>query len=145
MTLASLLQYINETSYLHVLAIEDPIEFVYRDLKATVTQREVGSDTPSLEAKSHAGLRQDPDVIMIGELRDYRTIQAALTAAETGHLVMSTLPHERFQKHDSTNHGRFRQTRRIRCAFNWLPRSSASSRNSCLFAPMEQGGFRPVK
>ena len=76
-TLASLIQHINETCYVHVLAIEDPIEFVYRDQKATITQREVGSDTPSLEAGLHAGLRQDPDVIMIGELRDYRTIQAA--------------------------------------------------------------------
>ena len=90
-TLASLVQFINETCYLHVLAIEDPIEFVYRDLKSTITQREVGLDTPSLEAGLHSGLRQDPDVIMIGELRDVRTIQAALTAAETGHLVMSTL------------------------------------------------------
>src|SRR5690606_26153764 len=70
---------------------EDPIEFVHRDLKASITQREVGSDTPSFQAGLVAGLRQDPDVIVIGEIRDRDTLQAALTAAETGHLVMSTL------------------------------------------------------
>jgi twitching motility protein PilT len=90
-TLASVMQYINETSHVHILAIEDPIEFVYRDMKATITQREVGSDTHSLNEGLLAGLRQDPDVMMIGEMRDYHMIQGALTAAETGHLVLSTL------------------------------------------------------
>ena len=84
-------QYINETSHVHVLAIEDPIEFIYRDIKATITQREVGSDVPTLHEGLIGGLRQDPDVIMIGELRDRDMIQTALTAAETGHLVISTL------------------------------------------------------
>ncbi|MCV5968705.1 type IV pilus twitching motility protein PilT, partial [Lactococcus petauri] len=79
------------TSPLHVLTIEDPIEFLYRDLKATITQREVGSDVSTLEQGLIAGLRQDPDVIVIGELRTKEMIQAALTAAETGHLVISTL------------------------------------------------------
>jgi twitching motility protein PilT len=90
-TLAAAIQYINETSHVHVLCIEDPIEFVYRDIKATITQREVGSDTHSLQSGLFAGLRQDPDVMMIGEMRDYQMIQGALTAAETGHLVLSTL------------------------------------------------------
>jgi twitching motility protein PilT len=90
-TMASLLQHINETSHVHILAIEDPIEFVYRDLKASITQREVGSDTQSLGDALRAGLRQDPDVIMIGEMRDREMISGALTAAETGHLVISTL------------------------------------------------------
>jgi twitching motility protein PilT len=90
-TLASVIQYINETSHVHILSIEDPIEFVYRDIKATITQREVGSDTHSLQEGLYAGLRQDPDVMMIGEMRDYHMIQGALTAAETGHLVLSTL------------------------------------------------------
>jgi twitching motility protein PilT len=90
-TLAALIQYINETSHVHILAIEDPIEFLYRDMKATVTQREVGSDCPTLQDGLHGGLRQDPDVIMIGELRDMAMISSALTAAETGHLVLATL------------------------------------------------------
>ena len=90
-TLAAIVQHLNENSHIHILTIEDPIEFVYRDLKASVTQREVGSDTPSLSEALYAGLRQDPDVIMIGELRDRDMIQGALTAAETGHLVLSTL------------------------------------------------------
>jgi twitching motility protein PilT len=90
-TLAGIIQYLNENSHVHILTIEDPIEFVYRDNKASITQREVGSDVPTLEEGLYAGLRQDPDVIMIGELRDAAMITAALTAAETGHLVMATL------------------------------------------------------
>lgn len=90
-TMASMVQHINETSHVHVLTIEDPIEYVYRDLRATVTQREVGSDTHSLRDGLYAGMREDPDVIMIGELRDREMIQLALSAAETGHLVISTL------------------------------------------------------
>jgi len=90
-TLAAMIQHINENSHVHVLAIEDPIEFVYRDMKASITQREVGSDTLSLQDGLQAGLRQDPDVVVIGELLDREMIQTALTAAETGHLVMSTL------------------------------------------------------
>lgn len=90
-TMAGLVQFINETSQVHILTIEDPIEFVYRDMRASVTQREVGSDTHSLEEGLYAGLRQDPDVIMIGELRDRNMIQLALSAAESGHLVISTM------------------------------------------------------
>lgn len=90
-TLASMVQFLNETSPAHILTIEDPIEFVYSDAKASVTQREVGSDVQSMEDGLIAGLRQDPDVIMIGEIRDLETIQAALTAAETGHLILTTL------------------------------------------------------
>jgi twitching motility protein PilT len=90
-TMAATVNHINETSYVHVLSIEDPIEFLYRDMKATITQREVGSDVQSFHDGLIGGLRQDPDVIMIGELRDRDMIQTALTAAETGHLVLSTL------------------------------------------------------
>ncbi len=90
-TLASLVNYINETCAVHILCIEDPIEYLHRDLKGTVTQREVGADTHSLKDALYSGLRQDPDVIVIGELRDYEMIQAALAAAETGHLVLATL------------------------------------------------------
>jgi len=90
-TLAGMIQYINETSPLHILTIEDPIEFVYKDMKASITQREVGSDINSLQDGLYGGLRQDPDVIMIGELRDPHMIESAFKAAETGHLVISTL------------------------------------------------------
>ncbi len=86
-----MIQHINETRPVHILTIEDPIEYMHRDQKATVTQREVGADTQSFTDGLYAGLRQDPDVIVIGELRDHATIQIALTAAETGHLVISTL------------------------------------------------------
>lgn len=90
-TMAAMLQHINETNHVHILTIEDPIEYVYRDLKSSITQREVGSDTRSLKEGLHGAMREDPDVIMIGELRDCEMIQLALTAAETGHLVISTL------------------------------------------------------
>lgn len=90
-TMAAMIQYLNETSQSHILTLEDPIEFIFRDMKCSITQRELGSDITSIQEGLHAGLRQDPDIIMIGELRDCDTIQAALTAAETGHLVVSTL------------------------------------------------------
>lgn len=90
-TLAAMVNYINENHHVHILAIEDPIEFVHHDMKASITQREVGSDTHTLQDALFAGLRQDPDIILISELRNLETIQTALTAAETGHLVMSTL------------------------------------------------------
>jgi twitching motility protein PilT len=90
-TLAALVDLINRTRPLHVLTIEDPIEFVHRDQRAVVTQREIGFDTPTYASGLRAALRQDPDVILIGEMRDPETIETALVAAETGHLVFSTL------------------------------------------------------
>lgn len=90
-TLAAITQYINETSPVHVLTIEDPIEYIYEDAKASITQREIGSDVISMNDALVAGLRQDPDIIMLGELQELKTIQTAMTAAETGHLVFSTL------------------------------------------------------
>jgi|SoiMethySBSTD1v2_1073268.scaffolds.fasta_scaffold177882_2 twitching motility protein PilT len=90
-TLASIIDLINRTRPLHVLTIEDPIEFVHRDIRAVVTQREIGFDTLTYGSGLRAGLRQDPDVILIGEMRDPETIETALVAAETGHLVFSTL------------------------------------------------------
>ena len=90
-TLASLVNIINQTKPLHIVTIEDPIEFLHTHNRSIVNQREVGSDTKSFaEALRHV-LRQDPDVILIGEMRDPETIATALTAAETGHLVFSTL------------------------------------------------------
>jgi len=90
-TLAAMIDYINSTRTEHVMTIEDPIEFLHRDKKSLVNQREVEVDTKSFAQALRSALRQDPDVILVGEMRDYETIETALTAAETGHLVLSTL------------------------------------------------------
>ena len=90
-TLNGLIQYINKNLPVHVITIEDPIEFVFSDIKASITQREVGLDCHNFDDALFAGLRQDPDVIVLGEIRDAKTIRTALSAAETGHLVISTL------------------------------------------------------
>jgi twitching motility protein PilT len=90
-TLTAMVDYINETRACHILTIEDPIEFVHADKAALISQREVGRDTASFASALRAALRQDPDVIFIGEMRDLETIKTALHAAETGHLVLSTL------------------------------------------------------
>jgi twitching motility protein PilT len=90
-TLAAMIDYINSNRSGHILTIEDPIEFLHRDKKCLVNQREVGVDTPSFSEALRSALRQDPDIILVGEMRDYETISTAILAAETGHLVMSTL------------------------------------------------------
>jgi twitching motility protein PilT len=90
-TLAALVAAINQARAVHILTIEDPIEFIHEDQRAVVSQREVGIDVPSYAAGLKSALRQDPDVILLGELRDAETIETALVAAETGHLVLSTL------------------------------------------------------
>ena len=90
-TLAAMIDRINSTRSGHIVTIEDPIEFLHRDKKAFVTQREVDVDTRSFAEALRGALRQDPDVILVGEMRDLETISTALTAAETGHLVLSTL------------------------------------------------------
>jgi twitching motility protein PilT len=89
--LASMLDHINRNRNGSIVTIEDPIEFLHRDRKSIVSQREVGSDTDSFASALRSALRQDPDVILVGEMRDFETISTALVAAETGHLVMSTL------------------------------------------------------
>jgi twitching motility protein PilT len=90
-TLAGMIDYINSNRTCHIMTIEDPIEFLIRDRRSIVNQREIGVDTQSFSNALRAALRQDPDVILVGEMRDFETIETALTAAETGHLVMSTL------------------------------------------------------
>ena len=90
-TLAAMVDYINDTRAEHVLTIEDPIEFVHKDKKAIVTQREIGEDTATYVDGLRMAMRQDPDVVLVGEMRDLETTSAALTAAQTGHLVFSTL------------------------------------------------------
>jgi twitching motility protein PilT len=90
-TLASMLNHMNETENLRIITIEDPIEYLFEDKKCVISQREVGLDTLSFEAALKHILRQDPDVIIIGEMRDQTTFRTALSAAETGHLVLTTL------------------------------------------------------
>jgi twitching motility protein PilT len=90
-TLASLVNYINENVDHHIITIEDPIEFYHYHKKSTVNQREIGVDVPSFSEAIRRALRQDPDVILVGEMRDLETIQAAISAAETGHMVFGTL------------------------------------------------------
>ncbi len=90
-TMAAMIAHMNEKFAKHIVSIEDPIEYVHSDIKCVINQREVGLDTTSFRRALRRVLRQDPDVIMIGEMRDEETVRTALTAAETGHLVMSTL------------------------------------------------------
>ena len=90
-TLASLIQVINRTRADHIITLEDPIEYLHKHDKSIVNQREIGSDTENYAKALRAALREDPDVILVGEMRDLETISTAITAAETGHLVLSTL------------------------------------------------------
>src|ERR1035437_4094522 len=90
-TLAAMVNHVNENEYAHILTIEDPIEFVHDSKKCLINQREVGPHTHSFAAALRSALREDPDVVLVGELRDLETIRLALTAAETGHLVFGTL------------------------------------------------------
>jgi twitching motility protein PilT len=90
-TLASMIDYLNDTMQGHILTLEDPIEFVHKPKRSLVNQREIGTQSKSFNAALRSALREDPDVILVGELRDLETIQLALTAAETGHLVFGTV------------------------------------------------------
>src|SRR5438477_2961692 len=90
-TLAAMIDHINNTREAHVMTVEDPIEFLHRDTKSIINQREVAVDTKSFAHALRSALRQDPDVILVGEMRDFETIETGLLAAETGHLVFSTL------------------------------------------------------
>lgn len=90
-TLACIIDYINRTQEKHIITLEDPLEFLHRHNRSIVSQREINTDTENYETALRAALRQSPDVILLGEMRDYETMQAAVTAAETGHLVFSTL------------------------------------------------------
>jgi twitching motility protein PilT len=90
-TLAAMIDYINDKEFAHILTVEDPIEFVHQSKKCLINQREVGPHTLSFNNALRAALREDPDVILVGEMRDLETIRLALTAAETGHMVFGTL------------------------------------------------------
>ena len=91
-TVAAMVHHVNRTQHKHVVTIENPIEFLHRDLSCSITQREVGVDTESIAVGLRAALRQDPDVVVLGEMADAETIDTAIKAAETGHLVIATLP-----------------------------------------------------
>ncbi|MFV1991902.1 MAG: type IV pilus twitching motility protein PilT, partial [Acidimicrobiales bacterium] len=90
-TLAAIIDHINNTRDCHIITIEDPIEVLHRDGRASINQREIGVDADSFARAMRGAMRQDPDVILVGEMRDEETVRAALSAAETGHLVLSTL------------------------------------------------------
>ncbi len=90
-TLAAMIDYVNITKSSHIITVEDPIEYIHEHKRCMVNQREIGDDVESFAMSLRAALREDPDVILVGEMRDFETINAAVTAAETGHLVMSTL------------------------------------------------------
>ena len=91
-TVAAMVHHINRTQHKHVVTVENPIEFLHRDLSCSITQREVGVDTESIVVGLRAALRQDPDVVVLGEMADSETIDTAIKAAETGHLVIATMP-----------------------------------------------------
>jgi len=90
-TMAAIINHINQNQQRHILTLENPIEFLHRDINCSVTQREIGTDTDDFRMGLRAALRQDPDVVLIGEMRDAETIDTAMKAAETGHLLVSTL------------------------------------------------------
>ena len=90
-TMAALVNHVNSTANRHIITLENPIEFLHRDIKSSVTQREIGVDTESFRMGLRAALRQDPDVIMLGEMRDAETIETAMKAAETGHLLLAAM------------------------------------------------------
>ncbi len=90
-TLAAMVHHINNSDSVHILTVEDPIEFLHRNIRASISQREIGTDTSDFGSALRSALRQDPDVILVGEMRDHETVDIALKAAETGHLVLSTV------------------------------------------------------
>ena len=142
-TLASIIDHINANRCEHIITIEDPIEFLHRDKKSIVNQREVEVDTKSFAAAVRSALRQDPDVILVGEMRDYETIETAITAAETGHLVLSTL--HTLDATETINRiiGVFLPTSRSRFACSWPACCARSCRCGSCPAPMARGGCRP--
>ena len=90
-SIASMIQYVNERKKVHIITIEDPIEYIFNDAKATINQREIGIDATNFNDALRALVRENPDVVLVGEMRDYETFEAAIRAAETGHLVFGTI------------------------------------------------------
>ena len=135
-SLAALVDHVNTTRCAHVVTVEDPIEFLHRDNRSIVNQREVSVDTRSFAHALRSALRQDPDVILVGEMRDYETIETALLAAETGHLVFSRRSTPWTPPRPSTASSRSsRPISRSRSACSWRACSRRSSRSACLPRP----------
>ena len=130
-SLASMINYINENVDHHIITIEDPIEFYHYHKKSTINQREIGVDVPSFSEAIRRALRQDPDVILVGEMRDLETIEAAITAAETGHIVFGTLHTNSAQGTVNRIIDVFPTTSRTRFARSFRRRSSASLPRRC--------------
>ncbi len=131
-SLAAMIDYINENVDHHIITIEDPIEFYHNHKKSTINQREVGVDVTSFAEAIRRALRQDPDVILVGEMRDLETIEAAITAAETGHVVFGTLHTTGAAGHDQPHHRRVSHQPAGADSHAAARRpSSASCRSSC--------------
>jgi len=140
-TLAAMLSHINHTKPAKVVTIEDPIEFLHKDDRSIVIQRELGGDTDGFARALRAALRQDPDVIMVGEMRDVETVDIALKAAETGHLVFSTVHTTDAIKTISRLVSVFPPSSR-RSVSGWRRRCAASSPSGCCAARMGRDGWR---
>ncbi len=144
-TLATMVDIINTDRSSHVITIEDPIEFLHRDKRSIVSQREVGADTGSYaEALKHI-LRQDPDVILIGEIRDADSMKIALTAADTGHLVLSTLHTTTPRRPSAASSRSSRRTSTRRSAICWPPRCRPSSRSGWCANPTGERRYPAVE
>ena len=144
-TLAAMIDHINKTRSDHIITIEDPIEYVYQGRCSLIHQREVGADVRSFASALRSALREDPDVILVGEMRDYETISAAVTAAETGHLVMSTLPPSARRRRLTASSMSALPVRRTRSAASWPPCCAASSPSSCCRWPSARAAAPPRK
>ena len=144
-TLAAIIEQINRERSCLVISIEDPIEYQHVNKKAVIKQREISVDTPSFESALRHALRQDPNVLVIGEMRDLETITIALTAAETGHLVLATLHTPDATQSLQRMIDVFPRKNRARCAFNWRIACRLSSRSNCCRARPAWGWRWPPK
>jgi twitching motility protein PilT len=145
-TLAAMVNYINENDYGHILTVEDPIEFVHESKKCLINQREVGPHTLSFSNALRSALREDPDVILVGEMRDLETIRLALTAAETGHLVFGTLHTSVRRPRPSTvSSTSSRPPKRKWCARCCPNRCARSFRRRCSRPRTARAGWRRTK
>ena len=144
-TLAAMVNHVNENDYGHILTVEDPIEFVHESKKCLINQREVGPHTLSFSNALRSALREDPDVVLVGEMRDLETIRLALTAAETGHLVFGTLHTSSAAKTVDRIVDVFRQPRRKWCVRCCPSRCARLFRRPCSRPRMARAGLRRTK
>ena len=144
-TLASMIDAVNTQRRCHILTIEDPIEYVYQNKKAMISQREVGHDTQNFAAALRHAFRQDPDVVLLGEMRDLETMQMSITLAETGHLTFSTLHTGEAARRSRESSTPFRRISRKWFACNWPIHSLASYRNSSCPSKIRKAEWPPAK